>query len=54
MKGHDGLEVDNCDIFNWPEAAIAIGRTGSGNQSDNNNKIHHNSKNTTFVIEVAW
>lgn len=43
MKGHDGLEVDNCDIFNWPEAAIAIGRTGSGNQSDNNNKIHHNS-----------
>jgi len=42
MNGNDGLEVDNCEISAWPEAAIYIGSLGSGNQSNNNNFIHHN------------
>lgn len=42
MIGHDGLEVDNCELSAWPESAIYIGSIGSGNQSNNNNNIHHN------------
>ena len=43
MKGHDGLEVDNCDLSSWPYSPIAIGQNQDPTgYSNNNNNIHHN------------
>ncbi len=39
--GFDGLEVDNCELYGWPYAAVRYGH-GYGSGSLTNNKMHHN------------
>lgn len=58
MKGHDGLEVDNCDLSSWPYSPIAIGQNQDPTgYSNNNNRIHHNyihsNKQTGYGYGVA-
>lgn len=41
IAGHNHLEVDNCDLYGWPYAAIRIGAGYSGGSFSGNN-VHHN------------
>ena len=41
-RGHTGLEVDNCELFQWPYAAISLGPGATA--CVRNNYIHHNQK----------
>lgn len=42
LAGYDNFELDNCEVTGWPGGGIYIGLLGSGLQSNNNNRIHHN------------
>lgn len=39
--GFNGLEIDNCELYGWPYAAVRFGH-GYGSASLENNKMHHN------------
>ena len=41
-SGHENLEVDNCELFQWPQSAIYVGHGGSA--CVRNNYIHHNQR----------
>ena len=39
---HQNLEVDNCEIFQWPQSAVYVGHEGTA--CIRNNYIHHNQR----------
>ena len=41
-EGYENLEVDNCELFQWPQSAIYVGHGGSA--CIRNNYIHHNQR----------